>query len=333
MLSPRSQEASWSTERAKVVREDLLADISPVAGSQQLVVTGSVLASTNQLSTGQPRKRGHDSSSEDLATEAPLVRQKHIADILNATDMEDVDESIHGSLADRRIDRDDWPSIWQALGEAWPSTAVTPFPQAHGSTSSWIATAAHDTILLLQFVRRFDFTGDLMDSLDVQVLVHWTANWRQECLLDGLQSYRGRVQDHQILVWLDQWIGSITYRATLPHLPTLLDSGDDWSRLRELNHASDDILKLCDPRNKVRFSQHLVCALLFDAEITALTDSHSEGDSPSGLLRRHLQLVRKNPNYKSAVYPTNAQEANWCAVVRFFADALTPAGAQQLLLY
>ena len=172
-----------------------------------------------------------------------------------------------------------------------------------------------------------------MDSLDVQVLVHWTAGWRQECLLDGLQSYRGRVQDHQILVWLDQWIGSITYRATLPHLPTLLDSGDDWSRLRELNHASDDILKLCDPRNKVRFSQHLVCALLFDAEITALTDSHSEGDSPSGLLRRHLQLVRKNPNYKSAVYPTNAQEANWCAVVRFFADALTPAGAQQLLLY
>ena len=90
-LSPRSGEAAWSTERAIVVREDILADISPVAGSQQLVVTGSVLASTNQLSTGQPRKRGHDSSSEDLATEAPLVRQKHIADILNATDMEDVD--------------------------------------------------------------------------------------------------------------------------------------------------------------------------------------------------------------------------------------------------
>ena len=96
--------------------------------------------------------------------------------------MEDVDESIQAPLSDSRIasriDRDDWTSIWHALGAAWPPSAATPFPQAVGSTSSWIATAAHDPLLLLQYVRRFDFTGALLDSLDVQVLVHWTTGWR-----------------------------------------------------------------------------------------------------------------------------------------------------------
>ena len=78
-----------------------------------------------------------------------MVRQKYIADILNATDMEDVEESIHSPLSDICIDRYDWPSIWHALDSSWPPTAVTPFPQDHGSTSSWIATAEHDTLLLL----------------------------------------------------------------------------------------------------------------------------------------------------------------------------------------
>ena len=35
------------------------------------------------------------------------------------------------------------------------------------------------------------------------------------------------------------------------------------------------------------------------------------------LLQRHLQLIRKNSHYKSAVYSTEAQAANWCDVVRF----------------
>uniref|UniRef100_M4BHS8 Uncharacterized protein n=1 Tax=Hyaloperonospora arabidopsidis (strain Emoy2) TaxID=559515 RepID=M4BHS8_HYAAE len=80
----------------------------------------------------------------------------------------------------------------------------------------------------------------------------------------------------------------------MTHLPPLIDNSDDWRSLRDLKHAADDILKLCETRNKVRFSEHLFSAILIDREIVALTDVHSDGSTTSGAIRRHLQLLRKN---------------------------------------
>ena len=194
-------------------------------------------------------------------------------------------------------------------------------------------TAQLDPVLLLQHVRQFDFPGELSNSLDVQVLVHWSSHWRKECLLAGLQSFRSQVKSHSVQIWLDQWIASTLHRTAMLHLPPLIDNADDWSRLREVKHAADDILKLWDPHSKVRFSQHRLCAILFDHEIAALTEAHSEVSSPAGKIRPHLQLLRKIPAYKADCYPPDHQQIDWVAVERFFASALTPAEEQRLLLY
>ena len=65
-------------------------------------------------------------------------------------------------------------------------------------------------------------------------------------------------------------------------MPRLIYIGDDWRRMRVLKHAGDDIVKLCDPRNKVRFSPYFLCSFIFDQEIEALTDAFSDGSSLSG---------------------------------------------------
>ena len=96
----------------------------------------------------------------------------------------------------------------------------------------------------------------------------------------GLVSFRSRVQSVAERTWLDQWVTSAAHRGDLTSLPPLIDNSDDWRRMRVLKHAGDDIIKLCDPRNKVRFSNHFLCSFVFDREIEDLTDAKSEGSFP-----------------------------------------------------
>ena len=48
-----------------------------------------------------------------------------------------------------------------------------------------------------------------------------------------------------------------------------------WRRLEQVgaaNYAVDEVLSLCDPKRRTRFShQHRICAILFDVEIYVLT--------------------------------------------------------------
>ena len=96
---------------------------------------------------------------------------------------------------DKRIDREEWSSVWCASGSEWPVTAETSYPIVHSRTEEWLQTMQMDPNLLLHHVRRFVFPDELLASLDDQILVQWTSKWRQECLLSGLQAYRLRVKD------------------------------------------------------------------------------------------------------------------------------------------
>ena len=119
----------------------------------------------------------------------------------------------------------------------------------------------------------------------------------------------------------------------LTSLPPVIDNGDDWRRMRDPKHKGDDIIKLCDPRNKVRFSHHFLCSFIFDQEIEALTDAHSEGSSESGKIRRHLQLLRVNSVYNSFFYPGEGQPFDWNPIEFFFASSITPSDEQGSPMY
>ena len=89
---------------------------------------------------------------------------------------------------DRRIDREEWPSVWCASGSEWPVTAATSYPLVHSGTEAWLQTVQMEPNLLLHHVRRFVFPYELLASLADPVLVQWTSKGRQECLLSGLQA-------------------------------------------------------------------------------------------------------------------------------------------------
>ena len=76
--------------------------------------------------------------------------------------------------------------------------------------------------------------------------------------------------------WVDRWLENML-RPDQYVLAPLLDSSDDWNKLKAKNYAGDDLLRLCDPQSRARFSYHLLCALLYDHEIAALVDGTSSG--------------------------------------------------------
>ena len=156
-------------------------------------------------------------------------------------------------------------------------------------------TARLEPNLLLHHVGRFFFPGELLDSLDDQVIVQWAALWRQECLLSGLQTFQHRTQDPPLTSqWLDQWIARTQWSRNSSQLAPLMDNGDGWSKLRAVHYAKDEILRLCDPQRRVRLSQNLLCAVLFDQEILTLTEDVKQPILPPDKLRCHVRLLRKH---------------------------------------
>ena len=182
-------------------------------------------------------------------------------------------------------------------------------------------------------MRHFVFPDELLASLADSVLVQWTAQWRRECLVFGLQAYRHKVKDPSTILWLNHWIANSEQRHSQSLLAPLIDNADDWRRLREANYAADDILRLCDPKRRLRLSQHLICALVFDWEIFALTGEGEKPLLPSEQLRCHCRLLRRNSAYQKAYCPSGGPHVDWHQLVRYFATALAPAGQLGQLEY
>ena len=75
-----------------------------------------------------------------------------------------------------------------------------------------------------------------MSSSDA-ILQAWTAAWRRTCLQGRLAAYLGRTKDKSKQKWLDDWMAKSSHPA--PHnLSSLLDSTEDWKRLRGCGYGT-----------------------------------------------------------------------------------------------
>uniref|UniRef100_A0AAV1TYE8 Uncharacterized protein n=1 Tax=Peronospora matthiolae TaxID=2874970 RepID=A0AAV1TYE8_9STRA len=279
------------------------------------------------------RKRGHGGSPPLLAASAdpgavvPIGSRHKKGRVLSALRNSSLE------APDDRIDRDEWPELWSYLGAEWPTTAATPYPIVYGDSNGWEATARLEPELLLHHLRRFVFPDEVLASLSDTGFVQWTALWRQECLLSGLLKFRQRVTELPTGVWVDRWIARSQQRLSPSLLAPLIDNSDDWRKLRGINYAGDDILRLCDPHRRVRMSHHLMCAIVFDNEIFALTGTGGKPVRPAEQLRCHFRLLRTNSTYKDTYYPDGDAPIDWTALVRYFTTALAPAEQRFLLEY
>uniref|UniRef100_A0AAV1USB4 CCHC-type domain-containing protein n=1 Tax=Peronospora matthiolae TaxID=2874970 RepID=A0AAV1USB4_9STRA len=301
--------------------------------SCQLALTSTSSSCCERGMASAARKRGHGGSPPLLAASAdpgavvPIGSRHKKGRVRSALRNSSLD------APDDRIDRDEWPELWSYLGAEWPTTAATPYPLVYGDSNGWEATARLEPELLLHHLRRFVFPDEVLASLSDTVFVQWTALWRQECLLSGLLEFRQRVTELPTGVWLDQWIARSQQRLSPSLLAPLIDNSDDWRKLRGINYAGDDVLRLCDPHRRVRMSHHLMCAIVFDNEIFALTGTGGKPVRPPEQLRCHFRLLRTNSTYKDTYYPDGDAPIDWTALVRYFTTALAPAEQRFLLEY
>ncbi|EEY64348.1 uncharacterized protein PITG_02926 [Phytophthora infestans T30-4] len=193
------------------------------------------------------------------------------------------------------------------MRSVWPSTAKSPYPLEQSTEEEWIHTAREEPTMLLHMVQRFPFPEELMASLSDKTLMEWTAQWRRDCVQARLIAYRSRSEDRGTLRWLDDWKARFA-RAPPNNLAPLVDSSEDWIKLRSRSYGKDEILKLCDVGNKRRLAQHILCALIYEKEIRALTGREKESEIGA--------LTRLQP------YSAETNSVDWYALARYFSKAI-----------
>lgn len=139
-------------------------------------------------------------------------------------------------------------------------------------------------------------------------------------------AYRSRATQQQTRDWLDKWIQRTRHGGNQSGLAPLIDNADDWKQMREQKYAGDELLKWCHPKRRIKLSQHIICACLFDREIHELTGGDIVQNGSPTRLRAHLKMLKANARYRDAYYGSENQ-ADWNALERFFAAAFEHAPA------
>uniref|UniRef100_A0AAV1TCM0 Uncharacterized protein n=1 Tax=Peronospora matthiolae TaxID=2874970 RepID=A0AAV1TCM0_9STRA len=117
--------------------------------------------------------------------------------------------------------------------------------------------------------------------------------------------------------WLDRWISNTRHSSTNKVLAPLVNNADDWNHLRSQKYAGDDMLKFCAFRRLKGLGHHIVCSLIHDCEISALTEGKPTPLHTPDKLRLHLRLLVSNDQYKRACYSKN-KPVEWEALRSFF---------------
>lgn len=215
----------------------------------------------------------------------------------------------------------DWWKLWSQLGSVWPTTATAALPLRSSTVEQWCATAQHEPVTLIRMCKLFQYPEEVLASLDDKVLEVWTAGWRKDCLYGSLLAYRSRAEDLPTRRWLDKWKAKLL-RPAPQNLAPLIDDSEDWTRLHTRGYGGDEVLNLCDVRNKGRLAHNLLCALIYEREIRVLTGREDEADNgPLSALKRHLDAQEMHEAYRTA-YPASRDTVDWRAVARFFSDAV-----------
>ncbi|EGZ19830.1 hypothetical protein PHYSODRAFT_389914, partial [Phytophthora sojae] len=186
------------------------------------------------------------------------------------------------------------------------------------NNDKWQRAAELEPRRLIRLVERFPFATDVLQAVSDDVLIAWTAAWRKDCRLAGLIQYRGRTTDKSIHTWLDDWTKRLAEPPTKEKRAPPFDNCDDWKRMRSRAYGDDSLLQQCDFGNTLKLAQHILCAIIYDPEIRAITGT--EDDVENGVptqVRRHLTALDKIESYKAAYYAADRQ-INWAAVESYF---------------
>ena len=69
------------------------------------------------------------------------------------------------------------------------------------------------------------------------------------------------------------------------------DNVDSWKKMRFYHYGNDELLRLCDPGRRVKFSHHMLCAHLYQVEIEELLSVTEIGASSRTVMEAHIQLL------------------------------------------
>ncbi|EGZ09689.1 hypothetical protein PHYSODRAFT_522005, partial [Phytophthora sojae] len=145
---------------------------------------------------------------------------------------------------------------------------------------------------------------------------------RRECIVDGLMSLAAKSRTQGTKRWLEKWSGRWNAADTEEDMAAVVNSKDDWEKLRSLKYGADELLHLCDPSLRTVGAIHLLCAEMYAEEERALTGIEVSDDvSTPAKVRLHLKVLQKNTDYHTALSGSH-QEVNWAQVSDFFVNAV-----------
>lgn len=163
-----------------------------------------------------------------------------------------------------------------------------------------------------------------------RTLEEWTASWRRDCLRGGLTDWHDRCSDKEVVRWLITWINKFD-KPRMQNLLPVVDTREDWLQLRNQHYGGEDIPKMCDVSNKWRLAQHILCALIYEHEISVITDSDQlVANGAYARLTRHVFALRTTPAYKVACKPTS-QTLDWYSVARYFSTAIAHGPTRDII--
>jgi hypothetical protein len=204
--------------------------------------------------------------------------------------------------------KEEWLELWDRMHEIWPRTAQMGFPKVTSTATEWIAVAKKEPVQLLHLVQKFHYAADLLAAMSEEVREMWTTDWRKDCIVNGIAGYRIRTGDKVTRVWLEDWKRRIQHHQSQKQ-GSPEDAKEDWLKMRSRGYGKDEVLKLCDPANKGRLANHLLCALVYEKEIRIMTDREDESDNGGRTrLVRHLQALNTVLSFRFRV---------WCVDIHY----------------
>ncbi|CAI5747524.1 unnamed protein product [Peronospora destructor] len=278
-----------------------------------------ICATTRQL-----RKRTHAPAPDERIQDGVALKNVHTRVLFKKWKPEEYALVQYLNVADEPMGDSDqhWDVEWNRRSARWPTTASVGCPLVGSETAIWAAAAAAaaEPDCLLDQVQLCRFSGELINSLADSVIVQWTEKWRRECLQHCLARYRTNSPSKATRAWLDQWMQQITMLQMRKAAGNIGDNADSWKRIRVNKYGKDDLLRLCDPVRRVKFSHHTLCAHLYLVEIEELLSVTDTGASSRTVMEAHVQLLQKDAKYHSGYYG-DGKQANWASIAHYFEAA------------
>ena len=104
-------------------------------------------------------------------------------------------------------------------------------------------------------------------------------------------------------------------------------------KLFECDYGRDELLRLCDIRNKHQFARHAICTILHNDGIKALPGQKEEDDGEISIhIKGHLAALRSSTNYLQA-FRAVSHDKTWIVLHTSFDHSLDHKSVQRTHQY